>query len=455
MSSRQGQGRLKNSAAHYYQGGYDLQFVSPVDTQYECPICLLCQRDPHQTSCGHRFCHSCIMTWLGEGKTCPHDNCILGDGNIFPDTIANREIMQLLVYCPNSSIGCQASLPLSECEAHLSICKFQPKYPRNQSESVTCTTCGELVEDVAMSRHLSLICPNKMVACSFTSIGCKQKLPRSLLQTHLTDQTAQHMQLLAEKLAKVQQMQQAENVLTNSNLEETSQPSNSLPSSPRLTRDHQDVLRMSGSNMHSQSRLIRELYQRVVSLEQKTCQQEIKIDQLEQQLVKTQLTSAEDLAGRYCNGSFVWKIRNFSEIHQKMRNCHSFVIYSKGFYSSVFGYKMCLRSNLYYSEGEEHLGIFLHLMKGENDDCLTWPWVGSITLTVLNQGEGMLREHFSESMDSMPGLASFEQPEKELNKMGFGFQEFIRVNSLYTGGFVQPVQGDTLVVKAEVKCSGE
>ena len=80
------------------------------------------------------------------------------------------------------------------------------------------------------------------------------------------------------------------------------------------------------------------------------------------------------------------------------------------------------KSKTQHYTGEEHLGIFLHLMKGENDDCLTWPWVGSITLTVLNQGEGMLREHFSESMDSMPGLASFEQPEKELNKMGFGFQ---------------------------------
>ena len=97
----------------------------------------------------------------------------------------------------------------------------------------------------------------------------------------------------------------------------------------------------------------RELYQRVVSLEQKSCQQEIKMEQLEQQLARTQLTQEDDSTGRYCNGSFVWKIRNFSEIHQKMRNCHSFVVYSRGFYSSVFGYKMCLRSNVYYAEGED------------------------------------------------------------------------------------------------------
>ena len=99
----------------------------------------------------------------------------------------------------------------------------------------------------------------------------------------------------------------------------------------------------------------RELYQRVISLEQKSCQQEIKMEQLEQQLARTQLTQEDDSTGRYCNGSFVWKIRNFSEIHQKMRNCHSFVVYSRGFYSSVFGYKMCLRSNVYYAEGEDSI----------------------------------------------------------------------------------------------------
>ena len=91
-----------------------------------------------------------------------------------------------------------------------------------------------------------------------------------------------------------------------------------------------------------------------------------------------------------------------------MRNCHSFVVYSKPFYTSVFGYKMCLRSNVYYAEGEfmfhdqenserftiagdEHLGVFLHLMRGENDDCLSWPWGGSITLTIVNQREGIIR----------------------------------------------------------------
>jgi len=341
-----------------------------------------------------RFCYSCIMTWLSEGKTCPHDNSSLGEGDIFPDTIAYRDIMQLEINCPHQDQGCPVSVSLAQCEVHLSACKFRPLPPIHQSESVTCNSCGEVVADQAMVQHLSLICPNTKVACAFTSIGCSQKITRKELKNHLASQTGHHMQLLAEKLAKLQQLQQAGQVLTDSTSDQQdSQPCNSLPSSPQLSRDHhnQGGLRMSGSNIHTQSKLIRELYQRIVSLEQKSCQQEIKIEQLEQQMARTQLSQQEDFTGRYCNGSFVWKIRNFSEIHQKMRSCHSYVVYSKGFYSSVFGYKMCLRSNVYYVKGEEHLGIFLHLMRGENDDSLTWPWVGGITMTILNQGDGILR----------------------------------------------------------------
>ena len=91
-----------------------------------------------------------------------------------------------MISCPNSGLGCQASLPLSECEAHLLSCKFQPQYPGSKYESATCTSCGEIVLEETMSKHLTLICPNKTVACTFTSIGCKQKVPRRLLQVLYT-----------------------------------------------------------------------------------------------------------------------------------------------------------------------------------------------------------------------------------------------------------------------------
>ena len=76
------QSMMTTTEEHYVQGGLDYQFVEKTyDQRLECSICLLCLRNPHQTSCGHRFCYSCILTWLNEGKSCPHDNASLGEGN--------------------------------------------------------------------------------------------------------------------------------------------------------------------------------------------------------------------------------------------------------------------------------------------------------------------------------------------------------------------------------------
>ena len=94
----------------------------------------------------------------------------------------------------------------------------------------------------------------------------------------------------------------------------------------------------------------RELYQKVINLEQGQCQNEIKISHLTTQIENLQFEKEEILSKSH-NGEFLWRIRDFTSYHQKLRNNHSFVIYSKGFYTSFYGYKVCMRSNLYISEG--------------------------------------------------------------------------------------------------------
>lgn len=40
--------------------GYDVEFDPPLESKYECPICLMALRCAVQTPCGHRFCRNCI-----------------------------------------------------------------------------------------------------------------------------------------------------------------------------------------------------------------------------------------------------------------------------------------------------------------------------------------------------------------------------------------------------------
>lgn len=40
--------------------GYDVEFDPPLESKYECPICLMALRNAIQTPCGHRFCKHCI-----------------------------------------------------------------------------------------------------------------------------------------------------------------------------------------------------------------------------------------------------------------------------------------------------------------------------------------------------------------------------------------------------------
>merc|ERR1712130_487700 len=367
----------------------------------------------------------------------------LNENEIFPDAIASREIGQLDIRCTNFDKGCQETISLAKLEEHLRNCQFIPDIEKtdhsSESESRTCQKCGELLDSNIERNHRELICPNALVVCSFMSVGCSVMIKRKDVMDHMNSNTSQHMRLLADKLANVQQLQQAQKICS-SNCQGDEDEATGLEVSP-FQRDSHGI-RLSNN---SQASLIRDLYQKIVMLEQSNYQQEIKISSLTSNLEKLQVEK-EAITLRNLNGEFLWRIKEFSSYHQKLRNNHNFVIYSKGFYTSHYGYRVCLRSNLYIQEGEEYLGMFVHFIKSENDDFLNWPWHGTISIELINQ----MKENLMESMNSVYDSEAFRRPQDERNCVGFGFQTFVRINSLYTQGFVSP-QLDTLFVKATVK----
>lgn len=54
---------VKNEPS-YAQESSIADTIAVPEARFECPICLTWLRDPVVTSCGHRFCRSCIQSWL-------------------------------------------------------------------------------------------------------------------------------------------------------------------------------------------------------------------------------------------------------------------------------------------------------------------------------------------------------------------------------------------------------
>ena len=61
--------------------------------------------------------------------------------------------------------------------------------------------------------------------------------------------------------------------------------------------------------------------------------------------------------------------------------------YSLPFYTGPGGYKMCLGvfANGCKDGAGTHVSVFVYLIRGEHDDKLAWPFLGDITIQLVNQ----------------------------------------------------------------------
>lgn len=62
--------------------GYDVEFDPPLESKYECPICLMALREAVQTPCGHRFCKACIIKSIRYVSVKHESNAVTTKWNI-------------------------------------------------------------------------------------------------------------------------------------------------------------------------------------------------------------------------------------------------------------------------------------------------------------------------------------------------------------------------------------
>ncbi len=124
--------------------------------------------------------------------------------------------------------------------------------------------------------------------------------------------------------------------------------------------------------------------------------------------------------------------------------------YSPPFYTSYTGYKMCLRVDA-NDEGDgegTRVAVFAYLMKGDNDDSLSWPFTGTFTIELLNQLED--KNHHKKTI-TFPA-DSQRVVVRKIGIDGYGYPQFISHADLdYNASKnTQYLKDDTLVFRVSV-----
>ena len=231
--------------------GTDHKFVTESqELLFDCPVCLQVLCKPYMSQCcNNNFCRACITKIQNSGNPCPL--CRKANFVTQRNNALCRQVYLLQVYCTNKSKGCEWVGNYGEIEVHLNQrpdkrhrlngCRFVhiqcmycsasfPRYDINDHHSqcpsrpFSCEFCqsyDSYYDDVftnhwPMCRYYPVLCPNNcnsyiprqrmkdhiatdcsmtIVECDFKQFGCKEKLSRKEMKTHLKNSVAAHEML--------------------------------------------------------------------------------------------------------------------------------------------------------------------------------------------------------------------------------------------------------------------
>ena len=298
-----------------------------------------------------------------------------------------------LLICPNSCGDGEAGATVLRKDMERHQCK---ECPRRWYICEHCSEPGEYQERT--TTHLTK-CPDVMVLCP--NEGCGESILRCKVTQHRRDCPFEEVPCKYARIGCEQRV---------------------------LLKDHADHENDDKQHLHIAVEAVH--------------QHQIEIDLLKKRLtcVSSQLWN-----------EFTFKLTNYTE--RKHRNEK---VYSPPFYSHLGGYKLCLSvfPNGEWSGQDHYVSLYVHLMCGEHDDQLIWPFTGSIVISLLNQIKD--EHHLSETANFYNSNEAKKRVvgESEVGR-GFGWEKFICHSLLYSDDDCQYLQDDSLYLKVKVDKTSE
>ncbi|NXT19683.1 TRAF2 factor, partial [Syrrhaptes paradoxus] len=458
-------------------------------------------------SAGPQKCASCIQEGIYEEGI-----SILETSSAFPDNAARREVESLPAVCINSGcswkgtikeyeVKARARLSVSAClcfplclgkarvvlllrwhwpcfyfevfyiillillQAHDEVC---PEFP------LTCEGCGKKIPREKFRDHVKS-CGRSKVPCRFEVVGCAEVVENEKLPEHESKCLAEHLYMLLSFVLSLKAGSGDLKPLPALPSSQNNSPllaANSLCSEPEVSRSlellgrcealerktvtFENIVCVLNREVERVS-LTAEAYSRQHRLDQEKIETlSNKVRQLERSIGLKDLAMAEmeekirNMEASTYDGVFIWKITDFARKRQEAITGRSPAIFSPAFYTSKYGYKMCLRV---YLNGDgtgrgTHLSLFFVVMKGPNDALLRWPFNQKVTLMLLDQNN---REHIIDAFRPDVTSSSFQRPVTEMN-IASGCPLFCPVSVMEAKNSY--VRDDAIFIKAIVDLTG-
>ncbi|NXW47790.1 TRAF2 factor, partial [Nyctiprogne leucopyga] len=477
-----------------------------LEVKYLCSDCKNILRRPFQAQCGHRYCSYCLKKIISAGPqkcaSCIQEGIyeegisILETSSAFPDNAARREVESLPAVCINS--GCTWKGTIKEYEVKikaklsmaasfffpLSVGKAQlvflvhwhrcSRVPGLQGCSpdlvpvfvglraawcvcpefpLTCEGCGKKIPREKFRDHVKT-CGRSKVPCRFKVVGCAEVVENEKLSEHESKCLAEHLYMLLSFVLSLK--------TGSGDLKPLPTLSSSLEllgrceALERKTVTFENIVCVLNREVERVS-LTAEAYSRQHRLDQEKIETlSNKVRQLERSIGLKDLAMAEmeekirTMEASTYDGIFIWKITEFARKRQEAITGRSPAIFSPAFYTSKYGYKMCLRV---YLNGDgtgrgTHLSLFFVVMKGPNDALLRWPFNQKVTLMLLDQSN---REHIIDAFRPDVTSSSFQRPITEMN-IASGCPLFCPVSVMEAKNSY--VRDDAIFIKAIVDLTG-
>ena len=396
----------------------EFDFVERPSQDFFCPVSLELLLEPQLTSCcGHHLSLEVANRLQKEGKPCPV--CNSESWSAMLDKYHGRRVREVRVRCWNKDSGCGWVGEVNELKRHAVSCEKRPweceycglKCTYDEGEGKHWPECPKFpepcpngcevgsVERCGMEQHHS-VCPLEPVACEM-EFGCSVVVPRRELATHMRESGLQHLTAMTALNLRLTRQLQQESAERDKKLEQLQQESTERDRKfeqlrqdlterdkkfEQLTRRLQQDSAERGKKLEQLQKDSAERDKKIVQLQQDSAERDRKIQEELKALaavVKEEVESCVKHIDTQCHTLCGWKVLEFKNYRCNKEKAQVDSLSDK-FYSHNGGYAFKLLIK-YYGGYYNDIGALLCLVKGENDDQLSWPVKVFVTLELLNQ----------------------------------------------------------------------